>query len=392
MPRRKIKRHSRLWGAGHIQELPNGKFRAWAPRNDVGKHPSKTFTTRAEAEAWIGAQAAGATAPTVLLLGDYLEHWYTGIAPTLRPQSHGLYASAVKSAEALWLRPLADITEHDWQKLWNDLLDHGKIVWRWDRGVKVDTGKRLPLARATVDRRRGVLSIAMNAAIPRYLTTNPIRRTRLPQADERQPKAWRRDEVARLLVAASGTRDEVLYYVGLDCGLRLGELRALRWDDLDVVARTLLVERSTSDGGITFGPTKTRKSRRLKLPAETVALLTAHQKRQPASEALIFGHGGRPYASHEIRRMLRVVCTKAGVRPLTPHSLRHTCASILLADRVPLPDVAKRLGHANSHITAKIYAHVISETDDEIVNSIRSFLYHGNAPEPIVTANVTRGE
>jgi integrase len=393
MPRRKPKRHAREWGEGSIQELPNGRFRAWAPRTADGKHPSKVCATRVEALAWIASHVSGGPVPGVLVLGDYLERWYAKLLPTLRPQSAALYRAAITAAEPLSLVPLAELTEDDWQGLWNALLDHGKVVWRWEGRVKVDTGKRLPLARATVDRRRGVLSSAMNAAVPRYIPANPIRKTRLPAPDERIPKAWRRDEIARLLVAAHGTRDEALYYVGLDCGLRLGELRGLRWDDLDVVDRKLRVERSTADSGATVGPTKTRKSRVLTLPPETVAILVAHQKRQPPGETLMFGHGGRPYASHEIRRMLRLVCTKAGVRPLTPHSLRHTCASILLADRVPLPDVARRLGHANTQVTARVYAHQLSETEHESVQAIRAVLYGAtDSPGDVVTQIVTRAE
>jgi integrase len=69
-------------------------------------------------------------------------------------------------------------------------------------------------------------------------------------------------------------------------------------------------------------------------------------------------HGGILHPSM-VAHALRAACDRLELQRLTPHGLRHLSASLLLSQNVPLPNVSRRLGHANSGITARIYGHAV---------------------------------
>ena len=71
--------------------------------------------------------------------------------------------------------------------------------------------------------------------------------------------------------------------------------------------------------------------------------------------------------------MLTAECRRLDVPPLTPHGLRHLSASLLLAENVPLPNVSRRLGHANPGITARIYSHVV-RSDEHAADALERLL------------------
>jgi len=177
-------------------------------------------------------------------------------------------------------------------------------------------------------------------------------------------------------------RDKPLYAItalALASGLRRGELLALRWQDIDLDAGTLRVERAleeTKRGGIAFKPPKTRHGRRVvTLPASTVAMLRAHRKAQQ-EHRLRFGLGkAEPDAlvfpdwdgSSRSPRAFTLEWSKmAKAANLTVrgfHCLRHTCASILIADGLDVLSLSRRLGHGSAAITLGVYGHLFKPDD-----------------------------
>ena len=113
-----------------------------------------------------------------------------------------------------------------------------------------------------------------------------------------------------------------------------------------------------------FQPPKTKTSKRtIPLPHELVRELTAWRLRGPNSEKdLVFAtEEGKPYQRYKVIRLLDEAITKAKIKRLTPHGLRHTFASLLLADGKPVTEVSHLLGHKNAHVTMTVYAHFIRE-------------------------------
>lgn len=361
MPRRKQpepKRHERSWGEGTVKEVRPGVWRAWRARvhapGGSSSRASKTFSG-GDAEQRARQWARGDPEPAVLYLGQHLERWLALGRPLLDPSTYDYYRRDVEACGDLLLRPIAAITTEDWQAHTNVLLG------RW--------------ARSHVAVWKGNIAVALRTAVPRWLPENPLARVRLPKADEQPPKAWRQDEVDRLLAAAVDGPHEAWLVFSLGTGVRLGEARALLWDDVDLAGKTATIRASLDNATSTRGPTKTRKVRVVDVPDEVVPLLAELRKRQPPGQDLVFGHGGRAYRARTYRSRLATLCKWAGVTRLPPHALRHTYASLAFDDGVPVQDVARQLGHT-VETCMRVYAHFIGDQQRRAAKAIGRALRH----------------
>jgi integrase len=163
-------------------------------------------------------------------------------------------------------------------------------------------------------------------------------------------------------------------------GMRRGEALALRWRDIDLDAGRVAVRRSVgvvkakgAGEELVEGPTKTGRSRVVDLDAGTVAVLRAYRAARGSlaldlvrDSALVLGNldGAHRHPERFSRRFVGQVAQarKALGEDRLPairlHDLRHTHATLLLADGVPVKGVSERLGHASPTITLTVYAHV----------------------------------
>jgi integrase len=160
------------------------------------------------------------------------------------------------------------------------------------------------------------------------------------------------EEAERLLAAAEGEwRTMVL--LAIKTGLRQGELIALRWTDVDLVAGHLVVRQSATRGIVTTP--KNGKSRKIPLAPSVLAALKSHRHLRGK---LVFCTGdGRMVTKNECKRPLWRACRRAGLRQVGWHMLRHTFASHLVMRGAPLKAVQELLGHASIEMTMR-YAHL----------------------------------
>jgi integrase len=181
------------------------------------------------------------------------------------------------------------------------------------------------------------------------------------------------DETRQFLAATERHRLAALFELALRTGLRKGELRGLRWEDLDLNACTANIRRAlqrTRSTGLTGLPTKTVSSeRRIVLPASCVTSLRAHRELQ-AGERNHAGAGwqrsgyvftrpdGHPIEPATLTRHFKALLRDAQLRPIRFHDLRHSTATLLLEQGVELVVIKKLLGHAHIGVTATVYAHV----------------------------------
>lgn len=198
------------------------------------------------------------------------------------------------------------------------------------------------------------------------------------ETQEVQPAS--REQAAHLLDVA----DEIaphyrpLLLFALRTGLRLGEMLALEWRDVDLVGRSVRVRRNRTRGEISSP--KSRQARSVDLSAETVAVLKALAAQQKADalragqerSALVFvtPRGGAIDADNLRRRVFRRVADRANLPNLTLHGLRHTYASLLLAGGAPLVYVSQQLGHSSPHVTATVYSHWLPVGDRSAVDAL----------------------
>jgi integrase len=173
-------------------------------------------------------------------------------------------------------------------------------------------------------------------------------------------------EAVALLAAVKGDRWEAIYTVAIACGLRQGEILGLRWADVDLENGDLHVRyqlQRDETRELTLVPLKTDKSRRtVRLPAVCIEALRRHQAR-PIQDRLLAGSRwqetglvfttslGTAVDQRNLLKHYAVVVKAAGIRRLRFHDLRHTAASVLLAQPIPMKAVQATLEHADMRTT-----------------------------------------
>ena len=230
----------------------------------------------------------------------------------------------------------------------------------------------------------------------KLLKENPAReaeRLKLATEDEDSievtpDKVYNRAELKTLIDATEpGSKDRLLFMLPALLGLRIGEVLALTWPAIDLKAGKVGIVLNLADAGKgnepLFQSPKTKSSRRtLDLPQELIRELKVWKLKCPTSERdLVFAtEEGRPLQRKSASRILDRAIEKAKLeKRLTPHGLRHTFASLLLADGIPAPEVAAYLGHKDCSVTLKIYAHFVREETRSMHNLASSIFAGGQA-------------
>jgi integrase len=169
------------------------------------------------------------------------------------------------------------------------------------------------------------------------------------------------EESQRLLDAAEGEW-RAMILVALRTGLRFGELLALRWQDVDLVAGRIMVRRNWVNGQL--GTPKSGHSREIPLGEEVLKALKSH--RHLRGPLVFCTMAGEVFTVGEPRYWLERFCRKAGLREVGWHALRHTFASHLAMRGAPLKAIQELLGHATIQMTMR-YSHLAPEVAREAV-------------------------
>jgi integrase len=162
-------------------------------------------------------------------------------------------------------------------------------------------------------------------------------------------------------------------------GLRVGELLALRWKNIDLAGRTVRVTETVYDGH--FDTPKTQRSNRvIPIGDEVSSVLRALCDAAIKPEDLVFAtQHGQPLSRHNVlRRQLRPACKKLGLDGITWHSLHHSHATLLDSVGAPLGTVQALLGHSTSEITRDVYLHAIPEDQRRAVTGVESLVFGFN--------------
>ena len=223
----------------------------------------------------------------------------------------------------------------------------------------------------------GILRAALQHAVREdLLPRNVARQVQVSAGDRPEIEPLDVDDAKKLLTAAHDDRLFALYAVALGIGLRRGEALGVRWEDIDLDVGLLRVRQTVQRvaGGLAFVPPKTQRSRRtVPLAGPLVTALREHKVRQDVERrvagsrwrehGLVFTTGlGTPIEPRNLNRSFAALCESAGVRRIRLHDLRHTCATLLLAQGVDLRTIMEILGHSAIAVTGNLYTHVRVET------------------------------
>ena len=192
------------------------------------------------------------------------------------------------------------------------------------------------------------------------------------------------EQARTFLKMAEGDRYEAFFVLALTAGLRMGELRGLCWDAVDLEGARLQVRWTLVRAGnsLVFGEPKTARGRVVALTARAVDSLKAHRGRQQAvglyeSDGLVFRtpQAGKPVDHrHLTYRYFQPILDRAGLPRIRLHDLRHSCATLLLSRNVNPKIVQELLGHANIGMTLDTYSHILPGMMDPAVAAMEDAL------------------
>jgi integrase len=194
-------------------------------------------------------------------------------------------------------------------------------------------------------------------------------------------------DIPALISALQGWRHGTVAMVALFTGMRLGEVLALRWNNVDLDAKVIKVRgtlEQTKRFGIRFKVPKTKAGRRdITLPDILIEALRDHRKGQLElrmqlgvgrlpDDALLFAPlEGKPRAPNLLSTLWINFRRRIGMK-VKFHALRHTHASQLIDQGVDIVTISKRLGHAKPDITLRIYAHMFRKDDSRAAEAINA--------------------
>jgi integrase len=353
---------------GSISQRSNERWRAQVSQDD-GRRISHDFKTKPEAQLWLhqmqrdleqGFDYQGSKT----LLKDYLYDWLITCRIALRPKTAYDYEMIVQKHV---LPHLGDVTLKE--------LTPSRVEMYYAGLIKAGIGVR------TVRLVHSILHRALEKAVVHgFLTRNPTTHATLPRYKHGEMMVWDEIQVNQFLVAAIGSPFEGLYHVAVKVGLRQGELLGLKWSDLQWGSGRLYIRRQLQDvrgEGRIFQEPKTRSGlRTIQLGEGTLHVLRAHLEHQKLQKAaisqrwkdfdLIFPSSiGTPLDPSNLRLDFKRVIERAGIPKVRFHDLRHTAASLMLNNGIPVIVVSKILGHSKPSVTLDIYGHLYNEMQGE---------------------------
>jgi integrase len=377
MAQEKTTRKRRGYGEGSIHQRPDGTWRATisAGYNANGKRKRRDVygKTKREVQDELtklqNAKAHGTlTKPSRTTVGQFMQQWLNDVARvSVKATTYANYQGVVKNhiTKHIGGIPLQRLEPHHVQAMYSTMEQE----------------------KASSETRR-LVHVVLSRGVKQALKWGLVVRNVCCAIDP--PRVVKSDitplnpgQVGKLLAAAKDARLEAIYMVAIGIGLRLGELFGLQWSDVDLDASTLAVRHTLTEvgGKLTLTEPKTAKGRRLvTLPRRVVDALVDHRKRMVASGfagvPFVFcnSRGGPLRRSHFHRNEFKPLLKRAELPAIRFHDLRHTSATLLLAQGVHPKVVQERLGHAQISLTLDTYSHVLPSMQADAASRLDSLL------------------
>ncbi|MGH9029459.1 MAG: tyrosine-type recombinase/integrase [Acidimicrobiales bacterium] len=371
---------------GNTRKLPSGRWQAsyWHEgEHHLGPH---TFGTKADANAYLSTVQAdvrrGAWIDPEAGLVKFDEHAtaWLGTVVNLTPKSRLSIESLLRSTV---MPAFADKTL---------VSIRPSAVREWIASLDARG-----LSASRIRQAHGVFSRIMASAVQdRLIVASPCVGMRLPRVRRPEPvylTAEQVDELARAMPKPYDLFVHVLAYGGL----RYGEAAALRRGRCHLLKRRLLIAEAMTEvsGKLIFGDPKSHQNRSVAVPASLTEELAAHLAADVARNpgALVFtAPGGGPLRYSNFRtRIWDPACDTTRLVGVTPHVLRHTCATLLLGQGASVKDVQAQLGHGTATLTLDTYAAYMSDHAEELSDRLDQLRTGATADPSRTIAHVGSG-
>lgn len=323
-----------------------------------------------------------------ILFLSFIDTWLKDIKLLIKPSTWESYDKTISGKIKPYFsecnKKLKDMQSSDFSNYFCYLATNGKSNGKGGLSYK------------TVKNIKSVLSTAMEYAVKeRYIKENPVANSEMPSFAKSlvtEVPEYNANQVKLLLNYAKVSESHIYIFLllALLTGMRKGELLALTWDDVNWDNGTLRVNKSRTGTRteitqqITTPKTKS-SNRYIPLNDFTIDALRAERKKQEenrellgncfdnSNDFIVRNINGKPYSNlSAINRVVNRLTTKAGLPHCTIHGFRHSVASILDDNGVPLQDISVLLGHEYTSTTERIYIKRRSKAKAETIQTLNS--------------------
>jgi integrase len=323
-------------------------------------------------------QAGSYLEPSKATLATFLARWLDHVRSQVSPKSHERYSGIVNQniIPALGAVHLAKLKPAQISAAYSAALTNGR---------RDGSGG---LAPRTVGHMHRVLKQALGQAVRwELLIRNPADAVDPPRVDWKPMQVYDVPQTAELIEAVRDTPLLVPTLLAVLCGLRRGEICALRWQNVDLETGQISVVESLEQtkAGLRFKSPKSGKGRTVALSATIVGELRAHRAKRAeellrlgvrlSDDHLVISHPDGSIISpiYVSQHWARTIQTTS-LAPLRFHDLRHAHATHLLANGVHPKVASERLGHSKVGITLDLYSHVIPGMQEDAAEMVDTAL------------------
>lgn len=336
--------------------------------------------------------------PSKQTFGEWLDFWLNEIAkPKVKPKTYDDYEYVVRFhiKPQLGSIPLKKLSPEQLQIFYNKKQGEKKL------GFKVDDSKnRLPsdkaLSSRTIQKIQMIIQTSLQKAVAmRKISENPNAFLERVKYKRPQAKYLSTSQIIDLLENIIEDRWYPAFVTSLGSGLRLGELVALKWDDINFKAALIRVDetvetvkthqQSGPKQRLNWQDPKSEKSKRVvPVPSDVIEVLGELKKRQRKEklnggsfyndQGYIFSwEDGRIVQPEYLSKHFNKLAKENGFEGITFHKLRHSYATMLLEKGEDIKTIQENLGHSSSQITSDIYAHVVDAMKERAAKKIDGF-------------------
>ncbi|MFB6357071.1 MAG: tyrosine-type recombinase/integrase [bacterium] len=383
---------------GSIRKVDRKNGHKWRveidlPRGDREKRQKKVkiFDKKRRAERWLAKinnqiQNKQFVEPSRQPLGEFLDEFLEDYCKhNVTENTRARYKNAIQRhiKPSIGDIPLKDLTTKRIQKYYNHKMESG--------GIRNDNG----LASSTVRKHHVILHKALDMAVKwGDIRANPTEAVDPPKSTPTEKTMNYMDtEQTHRFLELCDTQDWYgsVLKVAVLTGLRMEELRGMRWKDLDMERGTLSIVKTvvttTENEHIVKEPKSSESNRTVSIPQRTLTILqdwkvTQHKQRMELGSAWE-GDDGRIFTTQlgtiphptSFRRSLKNVLERGELPDLRFHDLRHTHATIMLEQGQHPKVVAERLGHSSVQVTLDRYSHALPNMQDDAAQAVEDAIF-----------------